>query len=135
MRIKKMPAELSNLHELLAFITGMAGEAGLTTDALNRLELVAEEALVNIIKHAYPSSPGDVEVRLSAGVGPSLIAEIRDAGVAFDPLQKPDPDISAGLDERKVGGLGVFMMHKMADRLAYRRDQNQNVLTLTFLNR
>jgi len=135
MRIKKLPAELSNLHELLAFITGMAGESGLTSEALNRLELVAEEALVNIIRHAYPLSPGEVEVRLSAEVGPSLVVEIRDSGVAFDPLQKPDPDISAGLDERKVGGLGVFMMHKMADRLTYRRDQNQNVLTLTFFNR
>jgi len=135
MRIKKLPAELSSLHEFQAFIAGMAGETGLTPDTINRLELVAEEALVNIIKHAYSSpSDGDVEVRLTADAGPSLIVEILDAGVAFDPLQKPDPDISAGLDERKVGGLGVFMMHKMTDRLAYRRDQNRNILTMTFFN-
>lgn len=135
MRIVKLTARLENLHELLAFITGMARDMGLSVETQNRLELVAEEALVNIIKHAYPSTPGEVEVRLSAGAGPSLIAEIRDSGVAFDPLQKPDPDISAGLEERKVGGLGVFMMHKMSDRIAYRRDPDQNVLTLAFFNR
>lgn len=135
MRIKKLPATLSNLHELLSFVSGMAGETGLTGEAQNRIELVAEEALVNIIKHAYPSSPGDVEVYLSAGAGPALIVEIRDSGAAFDPLSKADPDIGASLDERKVGGLGVFMMHKMTDRLVYRRDQNQNILTMTFFDR
>jgi anti-sigma regulatory factor (Ser/Thr protein kinase) len=135
MRIKKMPASLSNLHELMAFITDRAQETGLAAETINRMELVSEEALVNVIKHAYGSRSGEVEVRLKAGDGPSLSVEIRDTGDAFDPLQKPDPDTNAALDDRSVGGLGIFMRRKMADRLAYRRDQKQNVLPMTFFDR
>lgn len=135
MRIKKMPAKLSHLHELLAFIADMAGKTGLAPETVNRIELVAEEALVNIIRHAYPSSSGDIEVYLSVSEGPALIVEVRDSGLAFDPRRQPEPDVGAGLDERRPGGLGVLMMRKMTDRLAWRRDRDQNILTMTFFDR
>ncbi len=135
MRIKKLPAKLSNLQELLAFIADMAGKSGLAPETVNRIELVAEEALVNIIRHAYPSSSGDIEVYLSVCEGPALIVEVRDSGPAFDPRCQPEPDVGAGLADRRPGGLGVLMMRKMTDRLAWRRDRDQNILTLTFFDR
>lgn len=135
MRTKHMPARLESLHDLVAFIIGFAGQAGSSKEMQNRIELVAEEALVNIIKNAYPSSPGDIEVRCMTGEEAALTVEIRDAGLAFDPLQSATPDVGAGLDERKVGGLGVFFIRRMTDGLAYRRDQDQNIFTMTFRER
>ncbi len=135
MLIKTMPARMESLHDLMAFIAGLAQKKEFSKDTLNRIELVAEEALVNVFVHAYPSSPGHVEVRSPDVGGPALTIEIRDTGVAFDPLAMKEPDVQEGLAERKIGGMGVLLIRKMADQVVYRRDKDMNILTLTFLNR
>jgi serine/threonine-protein kinase RsbW len=135
MLIKKMPARVENLHELLAFITARAGKKGFSKDTLNRIELVAEEALFNVFAHAYKQSAGDVEVRYPAPDDPALTIEIRDMGVAFNPFERTEPDLQADLAGRKIGGMGVFLIRKMTDQVTYRREGESNILTLTFLNR
>jgi anti-sigma regulatory factor (Ser/Thr protein kinase) len=135
MSTKQMPARMESLRDLTAFIAARAAETGLSKDTQHRVELVMEEVLVNVIRHAYPSDSGDIELRFTAGEGPELTIEITDTGIPFDPLQKIAPDVGADLDERKVGGLGVLLIQRMTDRLAYRRDHNRNKLTLTFFNR
>jgi serine/threonine-protein kinase RsbW len=135
MMIKKLPAQSENLHELLAFITAEAKKNNFLKDIIGKIELVVEEALVNIFKHAYKKSTGDVEVRCSNDDEQTLTIEIHDAGVPFNPLSLAEPDLSTDLDNRQIGGMGVFLIRKMADQVTYRREKDCNILTLTFFNR
>lgn len=135
MVMKKMPARVESLHELLTFIRAEAKKRGFSESALNRIELVAEEALVNVFVHGYAQNQGQVEVRCLVADDPALTIEIHDSGVAFDPLSLADPDVQSDLTKRKIGGMGVFFIRKMTDRVAYRREGNSNILAMTFLNR
>ncbi|MHB8139206.1 MAG: ATP-binding protein [Smithellaceae bacterium] len=135
MLIKQMPARVESLHELLTFIRAEAKKRGFSENLLRRIELVAEEALVNVFVHGYGQKGGQVEVRCLISDDPALTIEIHDHGVSFDPLSLADPDVQSDLANRKIGGMGVFLIRKMTDRVAYRREGDSNILTLTFLNR
>jgi serine/threonine-protein kinase RsbW len=135
MLIKKMTARLENLNEFLSFIGSCAEKKGFNKDSLNRIHLVMEEALVNVMQHAYAEPAGQAEVRCLESDGPALIIEIRDQGLSFDPLQLPQPDLKADIAERKIGGMGVFFIRKMTDQVRYHREDDTNVLGLTFFNR
>jgi anti-sigma regulatory factor (Ser/Thr protein kinase) len=135
MLIKKMSARMDSLHELLTFLMDLAEKKGFSKDTQNRIALTAEEALVNVFAHAYKNGSGEVELRCPALDDPLLTFEIRDAGVSFNPLERFEPDVKAGLAERRVGGMGVLLIRRMADAVAYRREGNINILTLTFANR
>ena len=95
---------------------------------LRRVELASEEALVNIIRHAYQNC--DEKIEIDVKVFPKSHVEIifRDQGPPFDPLQMPAPDLSTGLEERKVGGLGIHLMRQYIDEIRYTRERDQNVL-------
>ena len=133
--MKQMPARVESLHELLTFIRTEAKKRGFSESALGRIELVVEEALVNVFVHGYTQTGGMVEVRCLVSDDPALTIEIHDTGVAFDPLSLAEPDVQSDLTKRKIGGMGVFFIRKMTDKVAYRREGDRNVLTMTFLNR
>jgi anti-sigma regulatory factor (Ser/Thr protein kinase) len=135
MLMKQMPARVESLHELLTFIRTEAKKRGFSESALGRIELVAEEALVNVFVHGYAQNRGKAEVRCLVSDDPALTIEIHDTGVAFDPLSLAEPDIQSDLTKRKIGGMGVFFIRKMTDKVAYRREGDRNILTMTFLNR
>lgn len=135
MIMKKMPARVESLHELLTFIRVEAKKRGFSESSMNRIELVAEEALVNVFLHGYAQNQGQVEVHCLVSDDPALTIEIHDTGVAFDPLSLADPDVQSDLTKRKIGGMGVFFIRKMTDKVAYRREGKNNILAMTFLNR
>lgn len=125
---------MESLHELLTFIRSEAKKRGFPENLLQRIELVAEEALVNVFVHGYAHKDGEVEVGCLISDDLSLTIEIRDKGVSFDPLSLANPDVQADLADRKIGGMGVFLIRKMADRVAYRREGDINIFSMTFLN-
>ena len=134
MPIFHMPARLENLPVLMSFISDQAIQKGFSSDAISRICLAAEEALVNVINHAYPeTAPGGVEVHVSFSHVYPLILEIRDQGAPFDPLSLPEPELGADVSKRKVGGMGVFLIRRMTDEVRYHRDVGTNILTLAFL--
>jgi serine/threonine-protein kinase RsbW len=129
----RLPAQPSSVAEFqsLAREAGMA--FGFSPEALFRLELALEEVLVNVVNHAYrQQAEGWIELSCRAGETDELVFEVRDGGRPFDPLSLPEPEIGAQMSDRGVGGLGVFLLRKMADRVSYRRGDDQNILTLTF---
>ena len=132
MSIKHMPARIGSLPELMAFITDQAKKNGFSQKGINRVCLAAEEALVNVFNHAYPVDTGNVEVQVNAASGRALVLKIRDTGTAFNPLSLPEPDLKADVTQRKVGGLGVFLIRRIADEAQYRKEKNGNTLTLKF---
>jgi anti-sigma regulatory factor (Ser/Thr protein kinase) len=125
----KLAAKLENLEMLVQSVTACAKEHGISENKLPVIELGLEEAFVNICKYAYRDKEGDVEIKCNLD-GDRFIIEIIDEGIPFDINSFPDPDITQNISERKIGGLGVFFIKKMADNIRYRREANRNILTI-----
>lgn len=126
-----LPAKLENLGRFTDFVTAFAEEHGFIQDKLNRISLCLEEAVVNICNYAYQdNSDGEIDISISIKDMDKLVIRITDSGVPFDVLSHADPDISSGVSEREIGGLGIFFIKKMMDEVKYERKDNQNILTL-----
>jgi len=127
----RQPAKIENLQKLMRFISDFAKAEGFTEKRIREVELATEEALLNIFNYAYPERvDGEVEVSCRMDEKSGLIIEILDKGKAFDVQSAPDPDLSLDVSERKIGGLGIFLIRKMADEVHYRREGESNILTL-----
>ena len=97
-----------------------------------KLRLSIEEAVENVVRYAYDGGIGWLEVGTSLDQDSLVLTiELRDAGVPFNPLEKEDPDVTLSADERKIGGLGIFLCKKMMDSIEYRYENGNNVLTMT----
>ncbi|MEF2144052.1 MAG: ATP-binding protein [Desulfovibrionaceae bacterium] len=129
-------AEMQSLETLLEFVSERAGALGLPPELDGKVRLVLEELLVNVISYAYPDGNGDVEIECGVSgrgaAGHRFTVRLRDWGQAFDPLGKQTPDISAGVDERPIGGLGIMLAVEMSDHLAYAREGDVNMLEAAF---
>ncbi len=126
----RIEAKVEKLPEVIEFATGT-----LTDDCPMRermhIELVTEEIFVNIANYAYSEPGGFVTIRRSGGEGPEgLTLTFIDGGVPYDPLQKPDPDLTLPAEERPIGGLGVFLVKKIVDEAGYEYKEGKNILTV-----
>jgi serine/threonine-protein kinase RsbW len=124
-----LPAKLENLEGWVKSVSDCAKSQGFDRKRISGIELAAEEAFVNICNYSYPGKTGDVEVIFGLD-GNRFIIEITDTGLPFDVTSLPDPDITADADDRKIGGLGIFLIKKMVDEVRYRRENNRNILSL-----
>ena len=130
MKSVKAPAVMDSLPMLVAFVSEFSELNSLSPSLKMQFELAAEEAAVNVINYAYKDSvPGDVEIACGVEDG-SAVLVIKDSGVHFDVSQRPDPDIDKPVEERKIGGLGIFLIKKMMDETKYERAGESNILTL-----
>ena len=97
-----------------------------------KIRLSVEEAVENVVRYAYEGGIGWLEAGTSQSHdGLTLTIELRDAGTPFNPLDKPDPDITLGAEERNIGGLGIFLCKQMMDSIEYRYEDGCNILTMT----
>lgn len=125
-------ARMEHLERLIAFVAGYAETAGFPIKRIKEIELAAEEVLVNIFSYGYPGTKGDVSIECRVEDDLRLVLEISDNGVPFNILEVPNPDVTADISHRRVGGLGVFFVKEMADTARYRRKGGRNILTLIF---
>jgi anti-sigma regulatory factor (Ser/Thr protein kinase) len=95
----------------------------------NQIMLANEEIFLNIASYAYPITGGEVTARIGKK-GNMLAIQYEDEGIPFNPLEIPAPEINVPLEERKIGGLGIFLVRKMMDKVKYKRVNNKNTLTL-----
>ena len=128
----RIAAKHENLGKLLDAVSNFSDQNDLSSDVVRKIQLTIEEAVINIINYAYPEKVGEVEICYQKENDDQLIVEIRDNGIPFDPLSAPEPDLTAKLIDRKVGGLGVFFIRKMTEDVYYRRQGDANILTLVF---
>jgi serine/threonine-protein kinase RsbW len=122
-----VPATLDSLGAIAEYVMAAAASAGLDKRASYRLRLAVDEIVTNIIVHGYADAdlPGALE--LSADIdGRTLTVSIEDSGVAYDPTQAPVPDTSLPLEERPIGGLGVYLAMKSVDEFLYERVGDRN---------
>ncbi|MBU4192702.1 MAG: ATP-binding protein [Proteobacteria bacterium] len=123
--------DLSSLPLVREFVLSEAAQAGVALAATPRIDLVLEEALVNVAHHAYGGKEGRFEVECAVSDA-TFCCLIRDWGTPFNPLTPPRPDISASVQERAVGGLGILFVTTMSDACSYARTGDANELTVCF---
>lgn len=126
----KLPAKIESLARLLAHVEHYAAVAGFSPERVEEIKLAVEEALINICRYAYPDEFGEVEVICLERNTGDFIIEIIDAGNEFNILALPAPDLTADIEHRQVGGLGVLLIRSIADMVSYRREEGRNILQL-----
>jgi anti-sigma regulatory factor (Ser/Thr protein kinase) len=126
-----LPAKTESLGAVTRFLREGARDASFSEARMGEIDLIVEEIFMNIARYSYPEgASGVVSVSYTVWGSGELAVEFGDQGVAFDPLTVAPPDLADDLEERRPGGLGVFLLKEFADSLSYRREQGWNRLTL-----
>lgn len=129
-RTLTVPGRYDRLEQICAFVADMAVEAGLDETAISRCQLAVDEACTNIIEHGYGGEDIGV-IDISCAVGQSeLTIKIHDHAPPFDPTGVPQPNLEAALDELKIGGLGMYFMRQVMDKVEFSYENGGNTLTL-----
>ena len=126
---KTFAASMDTIPDIVGFVSETASAMGVHPKRVMHLELAVEEAAVNICSYAYEIPPGEVTIRISRETEVVRI-ELVDTGVPFDPLAADAPDIRSELENREVGGLGIFLIRRMLDEVHYSRSGDRNILSL-----
>lgn len=122
--------EIAEINTLASFIEELGDELGLAPDLVFNLNLVLEEAVSNVILYAY-SKKEHQEINLTVKkTDNDLIFVLTDSGKEFDPTLAPDADITLSAEERQIGGLGIFLIRQIMNKVEYQRIDGKNVLTL-----
>jgi anti-sigma regulatory factor (Ser/Thr protein kinase) len=122
--------DIAEVSRLNGFIDEVGEAFSLSPDVIFNLNLVLEEAVTNVVMYAYPEGKcGSIEIVAKCD-GSSVTFVISDSGKPFDPTMVPDVDVTLPAEERRIGGLGIFLIRQMMDSLEYRRHGGKNILVL-----
>jgi len=125
----KVPAEERHLAEIRDFVSEAGEKLLIPNRILANTKLAVDEACTNIIKHGYRDSSGSIEVVIT-GNGREFSISIKDQGRPFDLRNVQSPDLKMYVENRKRGGLGVFLMNQLMDEVRYRHGHDGNVLLM-----
>lgn len=133
MEIKELETEASTdkLDEVTAFVDRQLEAADCPMRTQMQIELAVEEIFVNIANYAYAPGTGKAVIKMSV-CGEPPVAEMTfiDSGVPYDPLAKEDPDVTLPVQERSIGGLGIFLTKKTMDELSYEYRDGMNIFSM-----
>ena len=126
-----LPAAVENIGKITAFVEGKLEERDCPLKKTMEISMAVDEVMANVAMYAYAPGTGDVTVQFGFEEA-SRTASVTfiDGGVAFDPLAKEDPDVTLPAEQRKIGGLGIFLVKKTMDEVTYRRENDQNILCI-----
>lgn len=124
-------AHTDSIARCAEFVVACATAAQFPPARVREMELVVEEVLVNICRHAYRDAPGEVEIRCVRADSEHLFVEFIDRGKPFNILASPIPDLTVDVNERQVGGLGIPLIRAMMDKVSYWREGDRNILRVT----
>jgi anti-sigma regulatory factor (Ser/Thr protein kinase) len=131
MESKTFPAKTEALTDLLAFVEQILEKHECAMKLQTAICVAIEEVFVNVAHYGYGEGQGDVKFDITFDKKTRNITfRMADKGVPFDPLKKPDPDITLSADEREIGGLGIFITKKTMDQVTYTYENNENILTM-----
>ncbi len=129
MNTLKIASDLAELDRMRAFLKKSFEGLSISDKDYFKIELALLEICVNIIRYAYPGDKGEIFLKIWQSKE-KMFMEIRDWGVPFDPRGLKEPDIQEIIRSEKKGGLGVFLSRKLMDGFDYKREKDQNVLTI-----
>ncbi len=128
---KTFSAKTESLADVLSFTEETLESYDCPIKIQTAICVAVEEVFVNIAHYAYPDSEGDMTLCIGFDAQNNAITfRMTDKGVPFDPLTKPDPDITLSAEDREIGGLGIFIAKKTMDSLSYTYEDGENVLTM-----
>lgn len=123
-------ASRTNLDKVLEFIDKKLAKFECTGELKNKIDIAIEEVFVNISSYAYDEQ-GKVDIDCNVNQDTFMIEiEFKDMGRPYNPLKRADPDITKPIDEREIGGLGIFMTKKFMDEVEYKYEDNKNILII-----
>ncbi|MBQ7670285.1 MAG: SpoIIE family protein phosphatase [Clostridia bacterium] len=126
-----VPAETDNLDKVLEFVDSRLEKLECSVKAQMQIDVAIEELFVNIAHYAYGEGKGLATIRFEKEDDPlSAVITLIDEGVPYNPLEKPDPDITLSAEERPIGGLGIFMVKKSMDSMDYEYRDGKNILRI-----
>ena len=119
-------------------IPALMEQVGRELDALNcalkarkQINVALDELLSNIAYYAYAPGTGSMSVQMDYDESTETVSlSFIDSGAPYNPLEKADPDVTLAAEDRPIGGLGILMVKKKMDGMEYRRENNQNILTI-----
>jgi anti-sigma regulatory factor (Ser/Thr protein kinase) len=131
METRTLPAELASLAEIRRFVKEAAGRAGIDDSRTYQLQLAVDEIATNVIQYGYKDAGDGAVISIGSEVnGQTLVITLRDQSPPFDPraMQIPQAqDLVRPLEERKIGGLGIFLAIHGVDRFEYRHEDGANL--------
>lgn len=131
MKTLDIEAKVSNLSKVIDFIDEELEKTDCSIKTELQINLAVEELFVNVSHYAYPHGTGDISISISIEDDPAeAVITLTDSGIPYDPLAKADPDVGLSAEKRKIGGLGIFMVKKSMDHIAYDYKDGHNIVTL-----
>lgn len=131
MTTKTFPAKTEALSDVLGFVDEMLQKFECPMKVQMAVCVAIEEVFVNIAHYAYGDGEGNMTLDIGFDKESRVVTfRMADKGIPFDPLKKPDPDITLSAEEREIGGLGIFITKKTMDTVTYSYENNENVLTM-----
>ena len=128
---RNFPAKIEALNDVLGFVEQTLESVDCPLKFQTAICVAIEEVFVNVAHYAYPNGEGDVALGIGFDEATRTVTfRMADKGVPFDPLKKPDPDITLSAEEREIGGLGIFITKKTMDAVTYAYENGENVLTM-----
>ena len=124
-------AVLSNHDVVMEFIEQTLEELDCPMKQSMIISVASDEWIANICEYAYENEPGEFKVVISPTEDPKGVRLVFfDQGTPFDPMTREDPDVNLGIDERQIGGLGIFMIKKTMDKVDYEYRDGSNILAM-----
>ena len=124
-------ATVDNIETVTAFVDEQLEALDCPMKAQMQINIAVDELFGNIAHYAYHPDVGEATVRVEVVDNPlSVILSFIDGGIPYDPLTAADPDTTLSAEERAIGGLGIFMVKKSMDEIAYRYENGKNILSI-----
>ena len=128
---RTFPAKAESLSDVLDFVGHMLESFDCSMKIQTAICVAIEEIFINVAYYAYPEGVGDVTLQIGFEEGSRTITfRMADKGLPFDPLKKPDPDITLSAEDREIGGLGILIAKKTMDSITYAYENGENILTM-----
>ena len=131
MKELNIAATVENIEVVTDFVNEQLEALDCPMKVQMQIDIAIDELFGNIAHYAYHPEVGDATVRVEVTEDPlSVVVTFIDNGVPYDPLAKEDPDTTLSVEERKIGGLGIYMVKKSMDDIAYEYKDGQNILKI-----
>jgi anti-sigma regulatory factor (Ser/Thr protein kinase) len=123
--------QLSDVAKLSSFVEAFGIAEGLAPEVVYSLNLALDEVVTNVIRYGHEDDGREHPIVVRLALERDVVtAQVEDDGRAFNPLEAPAPNLGASLDERPIGGLGIFLVRSVMNSVEYRREDGRNVLTM-----
>ncbi|MFO7846134.1 MAG: ATP-binding protein [Balneolaceae bacterium] len=127
---KTISASTKNLSDIRDFVAGHAETHGFSGRQIADIRLAVDEAITNIIKHAYKGDDNhSIEITIDFN-NERICIELQDTGSSFDFKDFPEPNIQEKIKQRKRGGMGVYLIHSLMDDVTYGRQNQSNKMKM-----